>query len=105
MNKTRIDKLEAKAEDILLRDKIIPQVWRPEKGKIAIVATAFILDRLRDLGREIIYSPYIFHAVYVDREDKEIIDKIEGRLLYLRGLKQPINGTVELIFVKTKSNE
>lgn len=101
MNKTRIDKLEAKAEKVLHRDSKLPHVWRPEKGKIAIVASSWILDRLRELGREIIYSPYIFPAVYVDREDKEIVDRIEGRLLYLRGLKQPINGTPEMIFVKT----
>lgn len=105
MNKSRIAKLENRAEQVLQRDNKIPHIWRPEEGKVAIVATSFILDRLRELGREIVYSPYIFEAVYVDREDKEIIDRIEGRNLYLRGVKQPIKGAPELIFIETESNE
>lgn len=105
MNKTRIAKLEAKAEEAFYRDKRLPHVWRPEQGKLAIVATSWILDRLKELGREIVYSPYIFVSVYVDREDKEIVDRIEGRYLYLKGLKNPIHGMPELIFEKTKENE
>jgi hypothetical protein len=105
MNKGRILKLETKVEGELDRSKGIPHVWRPEKGKLAIVATSFIIDRLKSLNREIVYSPYIFKAVYVDREDRDIIDRIEGRNLYLKGLKKPVLGMPEIIWVKTKSNE
>lgn len=105
MNKSRIVKLENRAEQVLQRDNKLPYVWRPEEGKVAIVATSWILDRLTELGREIVYSPYIFDAVYVDREDSEIIDRIEGRLLFLKGIKQPLHGLSEMIFVEPENNE
>jgi hypothetical protein len=105
MNKNRILKLETKVEGELDRAKGIPHVWRPEEGKLAIVATSFIIDRLKSLNREIVYSPYIFKAVYVDREDRDIVDRIEGNNLYLKGLKNPIWGMPEIIWVKTGKNE
>ena len=105
MNKTRIEKLEARVEKAKDKDKTLPHVWRPEEGKLAIVATSWILDRLKELGREIVYSPYIFVSVYVDREDREIVDRIEGRNLYLKGLKAPIKGMPEIKWIKTKRDE
>jgi hypothetical protein len=105
MNKGRILKLETKVEGDLNRSKGTPHIWRPEKGKLAIVASSFIINKLKSLNREIIYSPYIFKAVYVDREDRDIVDRIEGRNLYLKGLKKPVFGMPEIIWVKTGNNE
>lgn len=98
MNKNRIVKLEAKAETSIERSKALPYVWRLEEGKIAIVETPWILNRLKSLGKEIVYSPYIFTAVYVDLQDKEIVEKVEDKDLYLVGLKKPIPGMPEIIF-------
>jgi hypothetical protein len=98
MNKNRIKKLETKIEQ---RQEIaigVPTAWRPERGKIAIGESPFILDRLKELGREIVYSPYVFSAVLVEEIDREIIDRIEGKDLYLKGVKSPIFGITELIF-------
>jgi len=99
MNKTRIKKLEEKAEGVVDTSLGLPWVWRPEGGKVAIVESPFILGRLKSLGREIIYSPYIFRAVLVEATDSEIIDRTEGRNLYLKGIKKPIKGMPELKFV------
>jgi hypothetical protein len=98
MNKTRLKKLEEKAEGVIDSSLGLPWVWRPEKGKVAIVESPFILARLKSLGREIIYSPYIFRAVIVEATDSEIIDRTEGRLLFLKGIKKPIHGMPELKF-------
>lgn len=105
MKRARIEKLEAKAQGILQRDLKFPYVWRPEEGKIAIVDTPWMLERLTQLGREIVRSPYFFTAVYVDRDDREIIDRIEGRLLYLRGIKEPLHGLPELFEEEPEHNE
>lgn len=98
MNKTRLKKLEDKAERVVDSSQGLPHVWRPERGKVAIVESPFILAKLKSLGREIVYSPYIFTAVIVEATDSEIIDRIEGRLLFLKGIKKPIHGMPELIF-------
>ncbi len=98
MNKGRLKKLEDRAERVAVRSKNLPWVWRWEKGKIGIIECSFILDKLKELNRDIVYSPYIWKAVFIDPEDKEIIDRIEGRLLYLKGMREPIKGMPELIF-------
>ena len=98
MNKNRIKKLEEKAEGVVDTSRGLPKVWRPEGGKVAISESPFILERLRSLGREIAYSPYIFRAVLVEATDSEIIDRTEGRNLYLKGIKKPISGIVEIQF-------
>lgn len=105
MNKSRVNKLEAKAQGILQRDLNFPYVWRPEEGKIAIVDTPWMLARLTQLGREIVRSPYFFTAVYVDKHDSEIIERIEGRLLYLKGIKEPLHGLPELFEEEPGHNE
>lgn len=105
MNKARVVKLEDKAETLLGKSKTLPYVWRIEEGKIAIVDSPWILDRLKKLGREIVYSPYIFTAIYIDPDDKEIVDRVEGNYLYLVGLKQPISGLPELIFYKSENEK
>jgi hypothetical protein len=99
MNKTRLKKLEEKAEDRIEKTSGLPGVWRPEEGKIAIQESPFILGRLNSLRREIVYSPYIFTAVLVSSEDSEIIDRVEGRKLFLKGLSKPISGIAELTFI------
>jgi hypothetical protein len=98
MNDNRIKKLESKAKRIIYSSEKIPHIWRPEGGKIAISPSSFILDKLKELKREIVYSPYIFRAVLINPKDVDIIDKIEGRNLYLKGIDKPINGISELIF-------
>jgi hypothetical protein len=98
MNKTRIKKLEVKTEQRLSLVDGSPVVWRPEEGKIAIGESPFILDKLKSLDREIVYSPRAFSAVLVEATDREVIDRIEGQYLYLVGLKAPISGLLEIVF-------
>jgi hypothetical protein len=98
MNKIRVKKLEDKAERLIDTSLNLPHVWRWEEGKVAIYPSPFILDRMKELNREIIYSPYIWKAIFLDPQDKEIIDRIEGIDLYLKGVKKPIKGLPELIF-------
>jgi hypothetical protein len=99
MNKGRLKKLEEIADRVIDTSSGLPHVWRPEGGKIVIYDSPFILDKLKELNREIVYSPYIWGGVFIDPEDKDIIDRIEGRLLYLKGIKKPISGIPELIFI------
>lgn len=101
MNKNRLKKLEDLSEKTASSSTGLPVVWRPESDKVAIQESSFILDRLNSLGREIVRSPYIFGAVLVEPTDSEIIDRIEGRLLYLKGVKKPISGIAELKFTKS----
>jgi hypothetical protein len=96
MNKVKLRLLEEKAGSLLAQSGGIPMVWRPEAGKLAIQSTPFILDRLQSLGREVVYSPYVFSAVLVDPTDSEIVDRVEDSLLYLRGLQSPIAGMMAL---------
>ena len=60
-------------------------VWRPEGGRIAIQVSPFILERLRSLNREVVYSPYVFTAILVDQEDRDMVEKVRGTLLYPKG--------------------
>lgn len=105
MNKNRIVKLESKSDTGIDRSKTLPYVWRLEEGKIAIVETPWILERLKNLGREINYSERIFNAVYVNLEDREIVDRVEGKDLYLVGLKKPVSGLPELIFYSPENEK
>jgi len=98
MNKGRLKKLEETADRVINTSRRLPHVWRWEKGKVAIYPSPFILEKLKELNREVVYSPYMFNAVFVDPGEKEIIDRIEDRLLYLKGVKKPINRMPELIF-------
>jgi hypothetical protein len=100
MNKNRVKKLEESAKDRLYKNLNLPATWRPEEGKIAIAESNYILERLRSLGREIVYSQYsVFKAVFVEENDREIIERIVGRMLFLKGIEVPISGLPPLIFV------
>jgi hypothetical protein len=66
---------------------------------IAIQECPFILERLRSLNREIVYSPYVFTAILVYQEDRDIVEKVRGRFLYLKGLTSPIQGMPENKFM------
>jgi hypothetical protein len=52
------------------------------------------------LNREVVYSPYVFTAILVDQEDRDIVEKVRGRFLYLKGLASPIQGMPEIKFVE-----
>lgn len=98
MNKARLRQLEVKAGDRLFMSSGAPVVWRMEDGLVAIQESPFILDRLRSLGREITYSPYVFPAVLIEPTDSEVIDRIEDSSLYLKGLGAPIPALPALIW-------
>jgi hypothetical protein len=103
MNKGRIKNLENSSGNKI--EKYFPIIWRREEGKIAIGESPFILERLQDLGRETVYSPYIWPAVYIEETDKEIIERIEGTDLYLKGVPRPLKGFPEIIWVNAGDNE
>ena len=100
MNKNRLNKLEEWVGKQFLEEREAPAVWRPEGRRIAIQESPFILERLRSLNREVVYSPYVFSAILVDQEDKEVVEKVRGRFLYLKGLTSPIQGMPEIKFVE-----
>ncbi len=100
MNKNRLNKLEEWVGKQFLEEREAPAVWRPEGRRIAIQESPFILERLRSLNREVVYSPYVFSAILVDQEDKEVVEKVRGRFLYLKGLNSPIQGMPEIKFVE-----
>lgn len=100
MNKNRLNRLEKSVGKQLQEEKVAPAIWRPEGGRIAIQDSPFILGRLRSLNREIVYSPYVFRAILVDQEDRDIVEKVMGSFLYLKGLTNPIQGMPEIKFVK-----
>jgi hypothetical protein len=99
MNKNRLKKLEEQRDKAIERAFGMSSIWRPEAGKIAIQKSDFIVGRLKSLGREISYSPYVFEAILVEATDSEVIERIEGKLLYLKGIKKPIQGIQEFIWV------
>jgi hypothetical protein len=101
MNKNRLNKLEKSLGKQLQEEREAPAIWRPEGGRIAIQESPFILQRLEDLGREAVYSPLVFTAVLVDRNDRDIVKKVEGRYLYLKGLATPIQGMPEIKFIES----
>jgi hypothetical protein len=101
MNKNRLNKLEKSLGKQLQEEREAPAIWRPEGGKIAIQDSPFILQRLEDLEREAVYSPYVFSAILVDRKDREIVEKVEGSYLYLKGLATPIQGMPEIKFIES----
>lgn len=100
MNRSRLNRLEKSVGKQLQEVRVAPAIWRPEGGKIAIQKSPFILERLRSLNREIVYSPYVFTAILVDQEDKYIVEKVRGRFLYLKGLTSPIQGMSGIKFVE-----
>ena len=100
MNKNRLNRLEKSIGKQLQEERVAPAVWRPEGGMMAIQECPFILERLRSLNREIVYSPYVFTAILVDQEGKEVVEKVRGRFLYLKGLTSPIQGMPEIKFVE-----
>jgi len=67
-----------------LKRNVTPAIWRPEGGKIAKQESVFIRESLRSLNREVVYSPYVFTAILVDQEDRDIVEKVRGRFLYLK---------------------
>lgn len=101
MNKNRLNRLEKSLGKQLQEEREAPAIWRPEEGRIAIQESPFILQRLEDLGREPIYSPYVFTAILVDKKDREIVEKVEGSYLYLKGLANPIQGMPEIKFIES----
>ena len=100
MNKNRLNRLEKSVGKQIQEERIAPAIWRPEEGRIAIQESPFILERLLSLNREAIYSPYVFTAILVDQEDREIVEKVRGSFLYLKGLTNPIQGLPEIKFVE-----
>jgi hypothetical protein len=100
MNKNRLNRLEKSVGKQFEQEGGTPAIWRPEGGKIAIQESPFILERLRSLKREVVYSPYVFTAILVDQEDKDIVERVQGRFLYLKGLTSPIQGMPEIKFVE-----
>jgi hypothetical protein len=100
LNKNRLNRLEKSVGKQLQEEGGAPAVWRPEGGMMAIQECPFILERLRSLNREVVYSPYVFSAILVDQEYKEVVEKVRGRFLYLKGLTSPIQGMPEIKFVE-----
>ena len=100
MNKNRLNRLEKTVGKQLQEERFAPVIWRLEEGKIAIQESPLILDRLKSLNREVVYSPYVFTAILVDQKDRDIIERVSGRLLYLKGLAEPIKGMPEIKFVE-----
>ena len=100
MNKNRLNRLEKSVGKQLQEDGGAPAVWRPEGRLMAIQECPFILERLRSLNREVVYSPFVFTAILVDQEDRDIVEKVRGRFLYLKGLNSPIQGMPEIKFVE-----
>jgi hypothetical protein len=100
MNKNRLNRLEKSVGKQLQEQSVAPAIWRPEGGRIAIQESPFILERLQSLDREVVYSPYVFSAILVDQEDIDIVEKVRGKLLYLKGLNSPIKGVSEIKFVE-----
>jgi hypothetical protein len=100
LNKNRLNRLEKSVGKQLLEERVAPAIWRPEGGRIAIQESPFILERLQSLNREAVYSPFVFTAILVDQEDRDIVEKVRGRFLYLKGLNSPIQGMPEIKFVE-----
>ena len=100
MNKNRLNRLEKSLGKQLQEERKAPAIWRPEGGRIAIQESPFILGRLRSLNREVVYSPYVFTAILIDQEDKDIVEKVRGSFLYFKGLINPIQGMPEIKFVE-----
>jgi len=99
MNKNRLNRLEKSVGKQLQEERVAPAIWRPEGGRIAIQESPFILERLLSLNREVLYSPYVFTAILVDQEDREVVEKVRGSFLYLKGLTSPIQGMPEINFM------
>ncbi len=99
MNKNRLNRLEKSIGKQLQEEGGALAIWRPEGGRIAIQESPFILERLRSLNREVVYSPYIFTVILVDQEDRDIVEKVRGSFLYLKGLTNPIQGMPEIKFM------
>jgi len=98
VNKNRLNRLEKSIGKQLQEERLTPAIWRPEGGSIAIQECPFIIERLQSLNREVVYSPYVFTAILVDQEDRDIVEKVRGTLLYLKGLTSPIQGMSEILF-------
>jgi len=84
MNKNRLNRLEKPVGKQLQEVRVAPAIWRPEGGRIAIQESPFILERLRSLNREVVYSPYVFTAILVDQEDRDIEKKLGGHFFTSR---------------------
>jgi hypothetical protein len=63
LNKNRLNRLEKSVGKQLQEEREAPAVWRPEGGRMAIQESPFILERLRSLNREVVYSPYVFTTI------------------------------------------
>jgi hypothetical protein len=59
-----------------LKRNVTPAIWRPEGRRIAIQESPFILEWLRSLNRAVVYSSYVFTAILVDQEDRDIVVKL-----------------------------
>jgi hypothetical protein len=88
--RAKLRTLEVRLGALLSGAGVVPALWRREAGMLAIHESPFILDRLGSLGKEIIYSSYVFPAVMIDPADSQIVERVEGEKLYLRGLPAPI---------------
>ncbi len=54
MNKNRLNRLEKSVGKQLQKESVVPSIWRPEGGRIAIQESPFILERLYSLNREVV---------------------------------------------------
>ncbi len=100
VKENKLNSLEKSVGKQLLEEREALAIWRPEGGRIAIQESPFILERLYSLNREVVYSPYVFTAILVDKEDIDIVEKVRGSFLYLKGLTSPIQGMPEIKFVE-----
>lgn len=98
--KTRLTKLEKQQRS----QKGPPNFWREENDPggqhyIAIQPHPYLLALLEKLGRTPKASPYIGNFLRLNLSEPDIIERKEGRQLYLKGLDQPLLHSPNIIFI------
>ena len=92
MRQPRILKLEHR----LKSKRFFSLTWREANKGVAIKECSHLLHLLQKLNREPVYSELLLGGkhILVNPLDRDIVERIEGELLYLVGLKEPLKETV-----------
>lgn len=92
MRETRVTKLEHRIKS----KRFFSLSWRQANKGVAVKECSHLLHLLQKLNREPIYSEFIIGGkhILVNPLDRDIVERIEGGLLYLVGLQEPLQETV-----------
>lgn len=89
MNRQRLNRIEKEIASTSMEDYYPVNAWR-EEDYLYISKSPFILERLQELGRDIVEDYLGYPGIRVSPEDTEVIESLTETEVRLRGMSKPI---------------